>query len=91
MLNLFIWTICVHFYIFVFSIIFSAKPQVLGKRPRFKQIKNEKLSMKMNIFSKMNVIFIIYKMKIPKKWQIPLNINIPFNHFNLHTSLLSCK
>ena len=50
-------------------IIFSAQT------PRFDHIKNEKLSMKMNFFSKKkSSTFFVYKINIPKKWQIPLSL-----------------
>ena len=61
-----------------FYYIKSSNPRYEEKDPRFEDIKNEKLSMKNNFFSKKTMIFIfsdlffVYKMKIPKKWQIPL-------------------
>ena len=44
-------------------IIFSAQT------PRFDHIKNEKLSMKMNFFSKKTMILIISDLFLSKKWK----------------------
>ena len=54
----------------------------MRKRPRFEDIKIEKLSMKMIFFQQKDCdihnqrpFFIIYKKKITKKWQIPLRLS----------------
>ena len=41
------------------KILNYANPRFWEKKPRFEDIKNEKLSMKMNFFSKKTMIFII--------------------------------
>ena len=47
------------------------KPQVWVKRPWFKHIKNDKLSIKMNFFSKKTLVFIISDHFLSIKWKFP--------------------
>ena len=56
-------------YIQLFLVL---KPQVWGKKPRFEHIKKEKISMKVNLFSKKNVIFKSMWYKCCKKEKISI-------------------